>query len=310
MIKFCKPSLGVEEEQAVLEVIRSGWLASGEKTKQFEEEFAKYVGVKYAIFTNSGTSALKMAYKIMKESGVKNLAIPKNTFCATYSAAIENGLEWNITFDLWEPSFGNLEHRVNVHYGGVKDLNGCYLEDSAHRIEANDPLIGKIRVYSFYVTKNLTTGAGGMFVTNDESIYKKARIYWNDGIDKNAFDRQHGGWNYRVVDSAGGYDGNDIAASIGIEQLKKLPEFTKRRNTIRDIYNRKLGQTWEGNHLYPYFVETEEQVGKLIEYLKDNDIQASYHYPGTGWLGVSLPIYPDLSSDEQFYIIKKVQEFK
>lgn len=305
MIPFCKPTLGEEEEQAVLEILRSGWLAAGEKTRQFEEEFAKYVSVKYAIFTNSGTAALKMAYKYFKDQGYKSyFLLTPNTFCATYSAAEEVGL-------VASDKGTNESVFVVTHYGGMKYIQPpMHLEDSAHRIEKDDPLIGKIRIYSFYVTKNLTTGAGGMFVTNDKYIYQKARLWANDGIDKNAFDRQNGGWNYRVLANAGGYDGNDLAAAIGLEQLKKLPDFTAKRNAIRDRYNNAFNQDWQGNHIYPYFVKEEKDVGRLIEHLKNNDIQASYHYPGTGWLGVSLPIYPLLTLAERQKIIEAVRSFE
>lgn len=308
MITFCKPSFDYNEIAATTEVIESGWLAAGEKTKQFEEEFARYVGVKYAIFTNSGTAGLKMAYKYMASEGYEVGIVPRNTFCATYTALHEMGLMHSfkdVVIDRFNKPF-----TVNVHYGGVKDETPCDIEDSAHRIEANDPLVGKIRIYSFYVTKNLTTGAGGMFVTNDEDIYKKARLWWMDGINKTTFDRQHGGWDYEILANAGGYDGNDLAAAIGIEQLKKLPKFTERRNEIRDRYNREFNQSWQGNHLYPYFVKSEKDVSRLINYLKEDNIQASYHYPNTGWLGVSLPIYPLLDDIEQYNIIESIRRFK
>lgn len=297
-ITFCKPTFGIEESFALMKVMQSGWLAAGEKTKEFEEEFAKYVGVKHAIFTNSCTSALKMAYKYYKEERDQTVfSCPKNTYSATYAAGIEMGLEQV------EEDEGV---KVTVHYGGLKDESLCDIEDSAHRIEKNDPLIGKIRCYSFYVTKNITTGSGGMFVTNDEDIYKKARLWWSDGINKSTFDRQHGGWNYRVLADAGGYDGNDLAAAIGIEQLKKLPEFTKKRNEITKTYNEAFNQDWKGNHLYPFMVRTHDEISSLINHLAKDGIQASYHYPGTGWLGVSLPIYPLLTDEEQTRIINSV----
>ena len=313
MIKFCKADIGYEEELAARGVLCSGWLAAGEKTKQFEKEFADYVGVKYAIFTNSGTSALKMAYKWWKHYMANNewgvaIVCPSNTFCATYSAAIEIGLSVSWYGKNQDPSIPDT--RVNVHYGGVKDETPCWLEDSAHRIEANDPLVGKIRIYSFYVTKNMTTGAGGMLVTNDKDIYEKCRLYWQDGIDKTAYDRQHGGWNYEVKEMAGGYDGNDLAAAIGLVQLKRLPGFLKERNMIRDLYNKAFGHDWQGNHLYPYFVKSEEEVADLIDWLKACEIQASYHYPKTGWLGVSLPIYPLLKPSEQKEIIEEVMAWR
>lgn len=313
-IPFSKPTLGKEEKDAVCRVIDSGWLAAGKETEEFEKEFAKYVGAKYAIFTNSCTSALKMAYKIYldrhheleKQLGGKcempKVNTPDNTFCATYSSAVEMGFE-----------LGKSGHinpiKVNVHYGSVKDETPCDIEDSAHRIEPNDPLVGKIRCYSFYATKNMTTGSGGMFVTNDKEIYEKARLYWRDGLTTSTADRARGINNYEVKAMAGGYDGNDIAASIGRVQLKKHPSFNKRRNEIRDRYNIAFRGDWQGNHLYPYFVNSESEVFKLIEYLKSKGIGSGYHYPGTGWLGVSLPIYPLLTDEEQDYIINVIKEW-
>lgn len=312
VIPFSKVSIGIEELEAVQRVLASGWLAAGPETEAFEREFADYVGAKYAIFTNSCTSALKMAYKWAKEQGCGIAVYPQNTFCATYSAAVEMGLSaYAREFDkqedyLLDPSCCP----VNVHYGGIKDTMPSIIEDSAHRIEPNDPLVGKIRCYSFYATKNMTTGSGGMFVTNDKEIYERARLYWKDGLTTSTADRARGAVGYEIKAMAGGYDGNDIAAAIGRVQLKKLPEFTKRRNAIRDRYNAAFGQTWLGNHLYPYFVAQEDQVGSLIAHLKEHGIQSSYHYPGTGWLGVSLPIYPDLTEEEQEYIIKTVRKWK
>jgi dTDP-4-amino-4,6-dideoxygalactose transaminase len=108
---------------------------------------------------------------------------------------------------------------------------------------------------------------------------------------------------------SGGYDGNDIAAAIGRIQLKKLPEFTRRRNEIRDHFNEAFGYSWKGNHLYPYFVDNQEEVGKFIEFMKSKGIGCGYHYPGNNWLGVSLPIYPDLTDEEVEYVIKVVKEY-
>lgn len=316
MIPFCKPTIGREEARAATKVLRSGWLAPGPKTEQFEKKFAKYVGVKYAIFTNSCTSALKMAYKWYKsEFPFGYLFIPKNTYCATYAAADEMGVACG--FDNSSKKISDIKtvtHRVEVWYGGRKEEQAIFpkiiIEDSAHRIEKDDPLIGKIRCYSFYVTKNMTTGTGGMLTTNNKEIYEKTRLYWQDGISKSTHDRQHGGWNYKVKEMAGGYDGNDLAAAIGLEQLKKLPVFTEKRNRIRDRYNAELGREWEGNHLYCYFVESHKSVGKFIEFMAKRGIQCSYHYPGNDWSGVSLPIYPLLTNRQQSAIIKAITDYE
>lgn len=319
VIPFSKVTVGEEEMEAVNRVLRSGWLAAGPETEAFEKEFAKFVGVKYAIFTNSCTSALKMAYKWYQETRQNgDIIVPRNTFCATYASAqeilnpeyfsqwfydddyvISQQSRWNTEFD-----------RVNVHYGSVKDETPCLIEDSAHRIEPNDPLVGKIRCYSFYATKNMTTGSGGMLVTNDKEIYERCRLYWRDGLTSSTKERQSGkSFNYKVEVMAGGYDGNDIAAAIGRVQLRRLPDFIKRRNEIRDRYNDSFGGNWQGNHLYPYFVDREQDVGSLIGHLKESGIGAGYHYPRTGWRGVSLPIFPLLTEKEQNYVIEKVKEW-
>lgn len=311
-IAYSRPTLGEEEDKAALNVLHSGWLACGPETAAFEKEFAEYVGCKYAIFTNSCTSALKIAYKWLVENTpstndpyqarVMAVSIPKNTFCATYSAAKEVGLGY---FWHGDTTWSGLV-RVNMSYGGVKDETPCLIEDSAHRIEPNDPLIGKIRCYSFYVTKNMTTGQGGMFCTNDKEIYDYARLQWRDGLTTSTADRLSGFTGYRVEAMAGGYDGNDIAAAIGRVQLRKLPEFTRRRNEIRDKYNNGFDQQWGGNHLYPFFVKDEESVYKAIALLKERGIACSHNYPGTGWNGISLPIYPLLTNEEVDYIIENV----
>lgn len=309
-INFSKVSMGVEEQEAVSRVLKSGWLAAGPETEAFEKEFAEYVGIRYAIFTNSCTSALKMAYKLAKEElGLKSMFYPRNTFCATYAAAEEIGIAMN-PYDLSEYYEYTEYQKVVTHYGGVKDETPCLIEDSAHRIEPNDPLVGKIRCYSFYATKNMTTGSGGMFVTNDKDIYEKARLYWRDGLSNSTHDRQSGkSFNYKVETFSGGYDGNDIGAAIGRVQLRRLPAFNKRRNEIRDRYNDSFGCNWQGNHLYPYFVSNESEVAELIRYLKEKGIGSGYHYPGNQWLGVSLPIYPLLTDDEQEYIIRRIKEW-
>ena len=305
-IPFSKPTLGQEELDAVARVIKSNWLAAGPETEAFEKEFASYVGVKYAIFTNSCTSALKMAWKYYKEKGYQYYFLnTPNTFCATYASAEEMGLKRSKGI---EP--GGIVH-IATHYGGVtSEYKMIDIEDSAHRIEPNDPLIGKIRCYSFYVTKNMTTGSGGMFVTNSKEIYEKARLYWRDGLTTTTRDRANGKIDYKVQAFAGGYDGNDISAALGRVQLRKLPAFNKRRNDIVRRYNEAFEQDWQGNHLYPFFVKRKSDVDGLIKHMQSNGVSVGYHYPGTGWLGVSLPIYPLLTDKEVEYVIKKVKEYK
>ncbi|MHB8482778.1 MAG: DegT/DnrJ/EryC1/StrS family aminotransferase [Nitrospiria bacterium] len=305
MIQFSRPSLGEPEIQAVRRVMLSGWLAAGKETEAFEREFASYVGVKYAIFTNSCTSALKIAYKYYASKGGERIYYPINTFCATYSAAEEMGLETEAY------GFGNhipYHGRVNVHYAGIKDKTQCFIEDSAHRVEADDTLVGKIRCYSFYATKNMTTGSGGMLVTDSDLIYEYARLCWRDGLTSSTADRHTGKIvDYEVRLMAGGYDGNDLAASIGRVQLAKLPSMIARRNQIRDQYNDAFNQKWPGNHIYNFFVDSLKDVYNLRHHLKERGIASGYFYPRTNWLGVALPIYPDLTDQQVKEVISGVK---
>lgn len=317
-IPFSKVSWGKEEEEALIRVARSGWLAAGPETEAFEREFAEYVGCTYAIFTNSCTSALKMGYKFYKERGFERVNYPKNTFCATYSAAIEVGLDVQafveedeeMVFEEQKDWEWKNDFDVGMHYGGIRcsDYPDMLIEDSAHRIEPNDPLVGKIRCYSFYATKNMTTGSGGMLVTNDKEIYDRCRLYWRDGLTTSTRDRNQGPVDYEVKAFAGGYDGNDLAAAVGRVQLRRLPELTARRNAIRDRYNDAFGLGWGGNHLFCVDLGSEERVRQCRQYLYERGIGSGYHYPSTGWTSVSLPIYPDLTEDQQSEVITAMKE--
>lgn len=312
LIPFSKISHGEEEKEAVCRVLDSGWWAAGKEVDAFEKEFAAYIGAKYFIFTNSCTSALKMSYKwfVEQSRGYNNhLIIPRNTFCATYSAAEEVfGLSefcsWGYYKDQ-QPHVGT--QRVNMHYGGTFDPTPCLIEDSAHRIEPNDQWSGKIKCYSFYATKNMSTGSGGGLATNDKEIYERTRLFWRDGLSTSTADRLNGIQGYTVEVFSGGYDGNDIAAAMGRVQLRRLPEFTKRRNEIVSHYNTGLNQRWTGNHLFPYMLQNEADVSPFIVAMRELGVHCGYHYPNTGWKGVSLPLYPLLTDDEVQHVIDCVK---
>ncbi len=295
-IQFNKSDLGEAELKAAEQVMNSSWFNPGNQTELFEKEFAKFVGAKYAIFTNNCTSALKMAYRWAKQQGYKTAYYPLNTYCATYSAAHESGLQIAPYLDKAQIKLSKKSFFINMHFGGVKDNTECLIEDSAHRLEPNDPLVGKIRCYSFSPNKNITTVQGGMAVTNDKKIADKFKLWQRDGrVYKERFD-------YSIKELSGGYENNELAAAIGRVQLKKLRTINKKRNLIVKQYNKAFGQNWQGNHLYPIELESENKVKKFIRNMDKMGIECSWHYPHTSTCA-SLPLYPSLSQKEIDYII-------
>ncbi len=299
MIPHTKPTLGAEEYEAVKRVMESGWFARGKECEAFEREFSEYVGAEYALFTNCCTSALKLAYTYLrKEKQCGFITYPENTYCATYSAAEDVGLSTQ-SYKLTEEYPRN--HRVNVHFGGVKDETPCLVEDSAHRIEPNDPLVGKIRCYSFHPNKNMTSGGGGMFVTNDKKIYEWALLQINDGLVRTKLGR----FDYTVEAYAGGYEGGDINATIGREQLKKLPTFTHNRNILVERYNKSFNTNWTGNHIFPLYLKDYGEVKEKIVELEKQGISCKAHYPGSNVM--TLPLFPSLTYEQQDEVIEKVK---
>lgn len=346
-IPFAKANIGEEEIKAVEGVLRSGWLTQGTKVQEFEEKFAEYVGAKYAIAVNSATSALFLCLRYLKEQNKKGKYViaPSLTFSASASTAIHNNLSvvfsdvTDINYCLNDSKLNNsLEKNpgkvlgvVSVHLTGnkslmgLKDFNVPIIEDSAHRIlpktQGNNPVC-----YSFYATKNMTTGEGGMITTNNEAMaawFKMARLH---GCDKDGFKRykEGSGWKYEIKFCGWKMNMTDIMAAIGIEQLKKLPEMNNQRQRCVDRYNKAFGLNRTGLHLYPIRVNNRE---KFMDLMKYEEIGCSVHFlplhkmPAykkckclddmkvTETLGeqfVSLPLYPTLKDEEIDYVCEKV----
>lgn len=329
MIPFCKTDLGEEEIKAVGDCIRSGWVVMGPKTQEFEEKFAEYVGAKYAVFVDSGTSALFLALKRLEKLGHKTeITVPSLTFTATAEVCVNAG--WKVRFGEVGEDF--CLETVNagtlpVHLTGNRAKNGALIYDSAHRIEKDDVKdSAALWCYSFYATKNITTVQGGMIATNNKDDYEWLKKARDHGLDMGTKERYVGKYKQYDVQFVGyRVKGDDMRAVVGLEQLKKLPKLTERRNELVAKYNRELGLDRKGNHVYPVLVKDREL---FTDFMFENGIQTAVHFrplhtmtgykkipcdnlKNTEFIGehiVSLPLFPQLTNEEQDYIISKVLE--
>ena len=257
--------LGIEEENAVLEVLRSGWLTMGAVTQAFEQELAAFVGAKYAFAVNNATAALHLACMAVGVGEGDEVIVPSLTFVATANAVRYTGAKVvfaDIENEDWLCICPQaIEEKINertkaimvMHYAGftcdmpailriAERHNLAIIEDAAHAIGAS--LDGKalgtwgdVGCYSFFGNKNLTTAEGGMLVTNDDHLAEKVRILRSHGMTTLTWDRFKGhASTYDVVDLGYNYRIDEIRAAIGREQLKKLPAGNARREALVGRY--------------------------------------------------------------------------
>lgn len=340
-IDFAKPDIGQEEIDAVKKILKNGWLTMSKETWTFEKEFAKYVGTKYAISVNSCTSAIFLALKALGIESGDEVIVPSFTFASTVNVVIHCGAR-PIFADIKRGDFTLCPESVKkmitkktkaiipVHYAGRKayvDYNLPVIEDSAHLIP-NSNVSSNLTCYSFYATKNMTTGEGGMISTDNNKLAQwllKARLH---GMSKDAMKRyeEKSKWRYDIEFPGYKFNTTDINSALGRVQLKKLPKFQKMRDERVELYNSLLRLENKGNHLYPILVEERD---KFIYYMLKNGVQCSVHFfpihkmkayknykanlPVTEYVGeriVSLPLYPSLSKDNIKYICRLVNKFK
>jgi dTDP-4-amino-4,6-dideoxygalactose transaminase len=261
--------LDEEEIEAVTEVLKSKWLSMGPVTQRFEEEFAKYLGVKYAFGVSSGTAALHIALKVLGIKEGDEVIAPSLTFVATANSILYCGAKtvfadimsldtFNISpDDILEKITNETKAITVVHYGGYPcDMNAIMeiandydlkvIEDVAHAPGAEYKgrkcgTIGDVGCFSFFANKNLVTGEGGMVVTNNDALAEKIRIIRSHGMTTLTWDRHKGhAHSYDVVDLGFNYRINEIASAIGLVQLKKLNENNEKRRRIVEEYRKRL----------------------------------------------------------------------
>jgi dTDP-4-amino-4,6-dideoxygalactose transaminase len=273
-IPFHRPSIGPEELQAVREVLESRWLTTGPVAQQFEHEFAAFVGCKYAVAVNSCTAALHLALDAAGIADGDEVLVPSYTFAATAEVVIYLGARPVLCDSL--PGGFNIDPAdaarritpktraiIAVHIAGepcdlqtlsrlAKRHSIHLIEDAAHALPASyaGQRIGSISestAFSFYATKTITTGEGGMLTTNDQQYARRASTMRLHGISGDAWKRytNHGSWYYEVVDAGFKTNMPDILAAVGLAQLKKAEAFQQRRREIADIYLQRLSRVEE-----------------------------------------------------------------
>lgn len=291
VLPFALPDIGEEEAQAVKDVVLSGWLTTGDKCRQFEQEFAHRVGAPYAVAVNSGTAALHLALEALGIGPGDLVITSPYTFAATgevirYLGAIPifvdvdprtcnldpGELEFTLSrLDAGDRSvlppsmrgsttFGTVKALLPVHIGGTPcELDAVYrlaaardlavVEDAAHALPSSykgrmigTPYVPRVSggvCFSFYATKTLTTGEGGMLVSEDESMVMRARQMSLHGLSGTAWSRYIAGgtWKYDIEAPGFKYNLTDIAAAMGLVQLRRLDEMATRRTMIAKAYN-------------------------------------------------------------------------
>lgn len=379
-LPFALPYITQDEIDGVVETLKSGWLTTGKKTKLFESKFEAYVKTGYAAALNSATGGLFLS---LVASGVKkgdNIITTPYTFCATYNVVIENNANL-ILADVKEEDYNidpleiekrsknkNIKAVIPVHFAGLpcdmqeilsiaKKKNALVIEDAAHALSARykgkqigdiSGATGDATVFSFYATKNITTGEGGMVTTRSKSFRDLIAILSLHGISKDAWKRYTatGSWQYDVTHTGYKYNMMDLQAAIGLEQLKKAELLLKMRENIAAAYSRELKNvdgiavpfTFKDKksawHLY--VLRINEKVLKInrnvfIEKLKEANIGTSVHFipahlhpyyrkrfgfkpsdfPVATKLfneSLSLPIYPGMRPEDISYVTDKVKE--
>lgn len=292
MIPIAKPLIGEEEKQAVLVVLESGVIAQGPRVKEFEQKYAEYVGTKYAVAVNSGTAALHVALLAHGVGSGDEVITSPFSFIATANSILYTGAK-PVFVDIEEDTFNidaeKIEEKITkktkailpVHLYGhpaemdaimelAEDYNLAVIEDAcqAHGAEFNKKKVGSFGTgcFSFYPTKNMTTSEGGMITTDSREIAEKAEMIRAHG-SRQRYVHEVLGFNLRMT---------DIAAAIGLCQLKKLPDFNRKRNDnahllSEAIKNRKIIKPKVREdcvhvfHQYTIRVENRDEVLKVLE---------------------------------------------
>ena len=317
-IPFGLPSIDKEEINAVKRVIESKWIGSGPITQDFEKKFNRYKKSKYSLSVNSCTAGLHLSLIVLGIKQGDEVITTPLTFCSTINSILLVGAK-PVLVDINKETFNFDETKalIVVHYAGLpcnmnpilkiaKKYNLKIIEDCAHSIESkyynkNVGNFGETGCHSFYATKNLTTGEGGMITTNNKKISARLNIMRLHGISKDAWKRhlpenvkvKNNYEHYDVKEIGHKYNMTDLSASMGLVQLKKLDKNWKLRKKIFEYYSEKLKHlpvllqkidNYPVKHAYHLFTlvidnkKTKKNRDNLITFLKKQKINTGVNY--------------------------------
>lgn len=357
-VPIAKPIIGEEEIENVVEVLKSGMIAQGPKVMEFEEKFANWIGAKYGIATNSGTSALHVALLACGIGEGDEVITTPFTFIASGNAIVYTGATpvfADINLDTYTIDPDKIEDLITDKtkailpvqlYGQAADMDKIreiaekhdlkIIEDAAqaHGAEYNGEKVGTLgdmACFSFYPTKNMTTSEGGMITTDDEELAKKAQMFRAHGASER-YHHDEIGYNFRMT---------DIAAAIGLAQLKVIDEFNDKRISNANYLNEQLKDV-EGivtpkspdnyKHVYHQYTILVEKGNRdeWVEFLTNKGIGTGIHYPIPLYnqpiykkLGIegdcplaekaadnviSLPVHPSLTKEDLDLVVDAVKE--
>ena len=363
---------GSEEINAVTAVLESGWLTMGEVTAEFEKEFAAYTGAKHALAVSNATVALHMACLALGVGPGDEVIVPSLTFVATANAVRYTGAtpvfaditsENDLTISL-----ASLERALTprtkavivMHYAGYPcdmprilawaDAHGLpVIEDAAHAAGSfldgkHLGTFGKAGCFSFFSNKNLSTGEGGMIVTDDDALAEQFHLLRSHGMTSLTWDRHQGhAWSYDVVATGYNYRIDEIRSALGREQLRKLPANNARRRELTALYRDLLAELCpalsvpfadhpgiSAGHIMPALLPRSADRLRFMEGMKARGIQTSIHYPPvhsfTSFKGsaigadrlpltdevaareVTLPLYPTLTDAQLRLVVESARD--
>ncbi len=370
-IPYSEPVIEDDEIDGVTEVLRSGWLTMGPKTMEFERKLQEYTGAKHAVAVNSCTAALHLSLLALDIGKGDEVITTPYTFASTANVIVHSGAK-PVFADVERETFNIDPERIieaitpktkaiiPVDFAGqpvdlkeiteiAEDRGIPIIEDAAHAIGAEyqgkkTGTLAEATCFSFYPTKNITTGEGGAILTDSDRIAERARLLRLHGISKDAWKRysSEGSWFYEIEACGWKYNMTDIQAALGLAQMLKLERFYKKRRQLADIYSTNLERLpgvivpkeEAGRkhvfHLYPILL-SDFNRNRFIEEMANRKIGCSVHFiplhlhpfyqdtfgfrkgdfPVAEWLyerEVSLPLYPALGKDQVDLITDSIRE--